>query len=202
MEINLYNEKERTDFINKAATDLHIAQDEFLSHVMHSDFLVVVIRGHLYVEHELNNLIKKTVKHASSYNERIIFSQKMQLAHALGCIDEEIHRVIDALNNVRNRYAHNIKYNLTEQHATDFINVFKQAPGLKAMFDKRFPNKQVGSWEERFRYAITHLWLYLKETDALFHYQKAVEDLGLRARIIAAYNAENKETDSNTDKDN
>jgi hypothetical protein len=79
------------------------------------DPLGVVIRGHLYVESRLIQLIEQALPEPGAIDlTRLNFSTKMDLAVALGLLSEGDKRPYAALNALRNRVAHNAEIEIDE----------------------------------------------------------------------------------------
>jgi hypothetical protein len=78
--------------------------------------LEIALRGHLWVESVLNGLIeaKMAVPDALSI-DRIPFAAKVDLAHALGLIDSEDVPWFRTLNKLRNRLAHTLGGDPTDE---------------------------------------------------------------------------------------
>ncbi len=81
---------------------------KLFEHLAKDDALQVVLRGHLYVEAFLNMLIAQSLKRPESIRSKFGFGQKVDLAIALGLIDEKWREPLIDLNDLRNDYAHEI----------------------------------------------------------------------------------------------
>ena len=92
-------------------------------HLNAKDPLALVIRGHLYAESALvrhieSRLADKKVLEVS----RLQFGMKMKLAAALGGIGPDDIGVLEKLNDLRNKFAHNLETQLTDKDELDLYN--------------------------------------------------------------------------------
>lgn len=74
-----------------------------------------VLKGHLFVERVLEELIGKKLAHPTAIlrRGRLGFELKADLARALGAISERHVSAFKALNNIRNDYAHDGDYQVS-----------------------------------------------------------------------------------------
>jgi hypothetical protein len=91
-----------------------------------SDPLTVVIRGHIFIESRLANLIEsKLVEPGAIDVGRLNFHNKVGLAVALGSLPIELKQSLKTLNGLRNRLAHNVHAQITR---ADAERLFKSLP--------------------------------------------------------------------------
>jgi len=93
------------------------------------DPLHLVIRSHLYTEVMLNAVITKNFKNP----EKVInfsYSQKIKILFALGKLDTQLSTDLNYLNQLRNKFAHNLKYDIAEFD-------FSQFSDLKGIYKKK-----------------------------------------------------------------
>jgi hypothetical protein len=90
--------------------DLHAFEQAIKS----EDDLGAIIRGHLYAETALNELLRKNLRH-SSVARKFTFDQKADLVRALGLVSHQMRIMLRQLGVLRNRFAHNLNYILNEQ---------------------------------------------------------------------------------------
>jgi uncharacterized protein YutE (UPF0331/DUF86 family) len=76
------------------------------------DLTLLVLKGHLLVEEQLERILESHCSHASELADaRLTFRQKLQLVRALtgtGLLDAREGRFIEKLNSVRNKMAHRL----------------------------------------------------------------------------------------------
>lgn len=99
---------------------------------MIDDRLVLVLKGHLYIENELKELIKRYVINTDvvkSLNPN--FKSKVNFAFSLNLIDEKYFRAISTFNKFRNEYAHNLDYEITDENIRDFKRQISNIEGLE-----------------------------------------------------------------------
>lgn len=129
----------------KKITQLHLASNEMYSaffpkkskalvinlyKLIYSidDPLHLVIRSHLYTEVMLNSIIKNNFTNSEKIVEYSYF-QKIQLLVALGKLDNRLSADLIHLNKLRNKFAHNLHYNIADfdfSHFSDLNGVYKK----------------------------------------------------------------------------
>lgn len=94
----------------------------FNRHIEDREPLEVIIRGHLWIEAILAELIDFTLPHPDRLNDaRMSFSQKAALASALGLIDQDEREYVRRLNRIRNRLAHQLDAEVVESDQADLL---------------------------------------------------------------------------------
>lgn len=94
-----------------------------VKHLSAEDPLGLVIRAHIYVESALIRLIETAlIKRDALDVTRWRFPLKVRLAVALGRIDPSDRPAYDALNRLRNRFAHDLHTELCDQDERDLYN--------------------------------------------------------------------------------
>lgn len=86
------------------------------------DPLHLIIRSHLYTEVMLNAVIRKNFKNP----EKIIdfsYSQKIKTLFALGKLDNLLYSDLIQLNQLRNKFSHNLKYDIAEFDFSKFSDM-------------------------------------------------------------------------------
>ncbi|MEC0131516.1 hypothetical protein [Paenibacillus odorifer] len=96
---------------------------DFLEDIKSNDFLSIILRGHLYVEHELTELNSKFLIDGKFLSKNK-FLQQLELGLALGAVEKEWEPALKKLNEFRNKYAHNLGFTFNEQYYEDFISTF------------------------------------------------------------------------------
>lgn len=82
------------------------------------DILPMVLTAHLILEAFINKIIKYNFPHAEtvlkSKGGRFGFAQKVHILRAGGHIDKDLYNVILTINGLRNKYAHNLFYDIAD----------------------------------------------------------------------------------------
>jgi hypothetical protein len=155
--------KDRQERLNALANAL-TAEDE----------LGAAIRGHLYVEHELNEFIKARLP-AEAFEAliavRFEYDKKITLAVSLG-LPSEFKSPLRKMGEIRNAFAHDLSASLEEKNVGSLFQAFDadmkeitQKSYSKA--SKKMPNtgrpKDVNKLEPRDRFSlyVMHLWSLL-----------------------------------------
>ncbi len=70
-----------------------------------------ILKAHLFIERVIDSLIKEKLKNPDSlFKNQISFNVKLDFAHSLGVIPDRLLSPIKGLNSIRNKYAHNLEY--------------------------------------------------------------------------------------------
>lgn len=72
---------------------------------------------HLFVEYMLDLLIKKEFKRPTAIL-KYKFNQKLKILYSLDLLPSYLYKNISHLNKIRNRFAHNLKYDLSNEKLT------------------------------------------------------------------------------------
>ena len=97
------------DAINAIAW-LHLIQNK-------KEPLTFVITTHLFVEYGLNYLIESNCKNPSKIledNNRWTFAMKLEICYQMNLIEDYLYLNIRKLNDIRNKYGHNLTVNFRE----------------------------------------------------------------------------------------
>lgn len=122
------------------------------------DVMLVVIRGHLYCESAVGDLLRNPLKYPDEIQiDRLGYRAKVNLCTALGVFGLDLKPGLTQLGQLRNKYVHQLDYEATEKDQADLVNSVKSTIGLPAQYYLRrlteFPNG--------FRRCVIALWLPL-----------------------------------------
>jgi hypothetical protein len=112
-----------------------------------ADDLAVVVRAHLHIEHELDELIYFAAPNPTHLKERMEYSEKVWLALVLG-MNAELKPALTAAGTLRNRFAHNLDTTLTKGDSKDLIHKLtrevreEMVPSLRELVQPRTSNVQ------------------------------------------------------------
>ena len=183
----------------KREEELTQAFNRFVKDTRGENELQVIIRGHLYVENEIDNLLKlKLEKPQHLYDNNFMFYSKLKTALALGLIPEENKNAYIRLNKIRNNFAHNLNYELTENDFTDLYGVFNSNYREKFKF---ITDNNLSLTERtllhKFKELIFILWFELKYAVDTYELVKRRAYLTEQIELIIAYE---KEREKNKEK--
>jgi uncharacterized protein YutE (UPF0331/DUF86 family) len=97
--------------------------------------LTTVLLGHIYVESRMNILLNKTFVNSKRI-EKYLFEKKLEIIESLGSIDHKNVEKLRTLNQIRNKLAHNLDYeiplNLAQIFSTEAENLayWKKDPNI------------------------------------------------------------------------
>lgn len=118
--------------------------------------LGVILRGHLYIEAALARAIEPNLAFPHLLDiERLAFGQKVGLAAALGFVPEEAVPAFQRLNKIRNRLAHRLDVQVSEQDQQDLRRAMSAA--------MRRRTQSVGDLKESLIYIIVTLLMTVEQ---------------------------------------
>lgn len=96
-----------------------------------TDLLMVIVRGHLYCEFALSEILRGKFSNPKEINiDRLDYRAKVNLCSALGCFDSiNLKQGLIMLGEMRNKYVHNLYYKVTDQDQLNFVNTLKSSLG-------------------------------------------------------------------------
>ena len=161
------NQDDLIEFEKEYKRDYEESTNKFILETSKGDILQVVLRGHLYIEHELTTIIKRQLENPDHYiKDGMMFAQKLNLAYALGCLNKDEKAAYAKLNTIRNKYVHELDYKLTEQEFMNFINTFDS--NQRVHYDKLIQARLSRDLLAKFIYAITILWVEVRNHVLLY----------------------------------
>jgi len=175
---------EKIKIIKEQRDSLERDIDKFFEDTEGENDFVVVLRAHLYIEHEIGKLLRLgLVEPKLVFNDRFMFANKLTWAVAIGMLPKDAMSPYVALNKIRNKYAHKLDAKLTEKDFNDMISGFNDdIRELYKEIDLRVGISK-GSLEWRIRAAIITLWMHLKLLVGEYELNKSV---GYDIRLIEA----------------
>ncbi len=83
-----------------------------------------LLQAHLYFDHVLTQLLSEALVDPDAVNMRGMgFAQKLNLIQAMGLLPGELVISIEKINSLRNKIAHDLNFELSDDHIRDFANV-------------------------------------------------------------------------------
>lgn len=113
----------------KSIDDTPIFRDVFkevtmnfiMSHSIHADELSIILKGHLFTEYMLDMLIREKFEKPNTIL-KYKFSQKLEILYSLDLLPLYLYKNISYLNKIRNRFAHNLEYDLSNEKLTFYTS--------------------------------------------------------------------------------
>lgn len=100
---------------------IHIQKrKEFIQATKRDDTLAIVLKAHLYIEAELEELLRLGTKNYKELDLKY-FKEKLNLCYGIGLIDRDLYTVLKKFNTIRNKYGHRVDFEITE---TDFKEMY------------------------------------------------------------------------------
>ncbi len=135
--------------------------DKFFDDVGDTGTFEAVLRGHLWVEHELLRSLEAALPvPALADLDRLRFGDLVRMVAAHGLMQADEVGGFQALNSLRNKLAHNVDATLTEQHETDLVNALgtRHRDHIEALKAREMPQE----FPYRLKYAVTAMCISLQ----------------------------------------
>lgn len=88
--------------------------------------LVLILRAHLILETYLDDFIVNFFKKGDLILKKMSFYQKITIIEATGEVDINLLATINKMNEIRNKFAHNLKYQITSDDINGLSNLLFQ----------------------------------------------------------------------------
>ena len=106
----------------------NLSFDELDQHAMENlvfddEEISPILKGHIFIEKILETLISNHLKKPKAFfNKNRSFDMKVDLAYAMGLLDEKYYSSFKSINKIRNNYAHkhNYKVSIEELNSLKF----------------------------------------------------------------------------------
>lgn len=118
---------------------------EFDARISSGDAWQKIVQGQLYFEHAVCQLLLEALKNPEAISlSRMGHSQRLDLASALGILDDEILSALRKINSLRNHLAHSLNFDISDQDVTDLANC--TSPGIRKILqaEKSSDDPQLG----------------------------------------------------------
>ncbi|WP_255262190.1 hypothetical protein [Bacillus cereus] len=175
----------RVHLIKKINKDM----DEFMDATNEEDELQIILRGHIYIEHEIekmliNHLVEPSV--IMGGRNRLNFNTKLNLAVALGLLPKDKKSPYDKLGGLRNKYAHKLNYKMTELDLNKLVDSMDKEIRSN-VFEREWNVEREMTDEKRqllkLKRSMLSLWVYVSKlvhTLSLNEFEKRIGELEAR----------------------
>ncbi|AJA17996.1 TPA: DUF4145 domain-containing protein [Bacillus thuringiensis] len=165
---------------------------EFLTVTDGEDSLQIVLRGHLYVEYELERLLRHNIENPDSIlTNRFMFMNKLNLATALGLLPESKKKAYKKLNDLRNKYAHKIRFEVSDKDLEDFISVMDRE--VKDDFVEKHKGVHVADTNLKLKHALSALWTDASRTVYFREIEKYKETMEFVRELSGVFDGNREE---------
>jgi hypothetical protein len=114
--------------------------------------LAVVIRSHLYIEHQLERFVRANLPNPDELGERLGYATYVRLALACG-LRPDLKSSLNALGDLRNKFLRDLRTSLTDEEMEQFHALrgfrLKDGPQVAANFydlTPQSPRRQMGEY--------------------------------------------------------
>lgn len=109
----------------------------FFRSIASDEALVAVVRGHLYVEADVNHLLELHFPNASPLIDDLTYEQKIRRLRKSVALPSSIVTLLKALGELRNAFAHSLDRSLTEADDARFYGALEPdfKPGVDDMIN-------------------------------------------------------------------
>ncbi|MCA5891985.1 hypothetical protein LEP48_01295 [Isoptericola sp. NEAU-Y5] len=92
--------------------------------------MTMFLKGHLWVEHAMDETLRRHFKRPTALGDRFTFSQKARMVDAIGLASSELMSSIRIMNRDRNNAVHNLEFEMTDEDLARINQlVRKHGPG-------------------------------------------------------------------------
>ena len=159
--------------------------NKFFEDIGDTEIFEAVLRGHLWVEHELLRSLEAALPvPALADLERFRFGELVNMVAAHGLMQPDEVGGFRALNSLRNKMAHNVDSTLTERHENDLVNALgiRHRDHVEALKTRDMPQE----FPYRLKYAITAMCISLQmDREALQAAHRRMREASERLLAIA-----------------
>ncbi|MDQ0496789.1 hypothetical protein [Paenibacillus brasilensis] len=90
------------------------------------NYFQIILRAHLYIEFEMTEILKSKLMHPEERGDKLNFSVTLKVLLAVGAIPLELKGPINFLNRIRNKYAHELDFQFSEETFRKFVDTFTE----------------------------------------------------------------------------
>ena len=109
--------------------------DKFRSYLNNSDPMVLVLRCHIYIEYVIVRMIEAYIPFPQHLKiDRLNFINKVNLAKSFGLHEEMYFKSCLEINRVRNKFAHEIEYQVSKE---DVAKIYNSMPDFLSEFAQK-----------------------------------------------------------------
>ena len=150
----------------RSLTPLEAEIRSFTEAIIHDVELVVVLRGHLFLERAIFALLCKSEPGRNKHFKDMSFSQKVTALQPKELVPKEAIKGIRAINRIRNEFAHQLER--TELSQDDDLNVEKSMTGpIAPMFARMVKDEPFPLQGGKVRMGIIVLYAILRKADGV-----------------------------------
>jgi hypothetical protein len=113
-------------------------EQAFFRSIASDDALVAVLRGHLFVEADVNHLLEQLFPNASPLIDDLTYEQKIRRLRKATALPASIATLLKALGELRNAFAHSLDRSLTDADDARFYGALESEfrPGVDDMISR------------------------------------------------------------------
>ncbi|MGA3038170.1 MAG: hypothetical protein ABSE64_11885 [Vulcanimicrobiaceae bacterium] len=120
------------------------AEQRFFTSLVADDDIIVVLRGHLYIEADINDLLEACFPGSAALIEDLTYEQKVRRLRKSTTIPSDIATLLKAVGELRNSFAHSRDRTLTQVDDDRFFGAMSEyyKPGVIDLIRKgAFPDR-------------------------------------------------------------
>lgn len=107
---------------------------DFLDRVGEGPEWTKLLVAHIYLDHILAETLREHLVNPEAYlSGHRSFVDKLNICQALGFFHNELGKVLKAINNKRNRFAHELAFDVTTQDKSELFRLFTETRSLEAV---------------------------------------------------------------------
>ncbi|KOR78362.1 hypothetical protein AM232_07730 [Bacillus sp. FJAT-21352] len=157
--------------VKKKLDEFSVQRKQFVKDVEHDDILMVILKTHLYIEKEMIELTEEFFKFPTRLSD-YKFKARLNLLYSLGIIEKQLYEPISSINDIRNKFAHNLTYEFTEKDykrikdtlSKEILTEFKKDKDFYSTFNKDM------NYIDEAKVLLTNIWVSIK-SDVLMSFK-------------------------------
>lgn len=138
---------------------MHIQKrKEFIKDTKRDDTLAIVLKAHLYIESELEELLRLGTKNYKALDLKY-FKEKLNLCYGIGLIDRDLYTVLKKFNTIRNKYGHRVEFEITETEFKEMYDLMNSEQKIEYSEDLKITTMySQETFDMRLRVLLTSLY--------------------------------------------
>ncbi|QDH23469.1 hypothetical protein [Saccharibacillus brassicae] len=141
----------------------HEFSQEFFEKTKSEELLIVVLRSHIFIEHEIEILLRNFCIDVKKTKLQF-YSQKLDLINSTGVLKKELYDSLSFVNEIRNKFAHRLDYKFDDEI---YNTLYSKLPeDTRESLKKEFAPKKLrldnSGYLLAMRHVLSSLWAELK----------------------------------------
>ncbi|MBE0337115.1 hypothetical protein E0698_11660 [Paenibacillus sp. 23TSA30-6] len=155
--------QEDLDEIESVAADFEQKYNKFTTDTSSESDLQTILRAHLYIEYELEQILLKNLLHPELLRDKLRFIDKVRFVFSMGLVPRENMDAILKINNLRNTFAHKLEYNFFEEDLNKLMDSFSNKQ--RTDYASYLKGETMAGVSGKLKTALFTIWISLYEVN-------------------------------------